>query len=114
MSNIHRTLAAGTQEKTFYPDIGDTGLTVEDTWHEVILPEGVKCKAVLIQVQNATVTDFNTDTDCVGFLYSSQDGGPGFLYQAIGRGIARAAEGPDSLGFIKAVAGKRIVVSVIS
>lgn len=110
----HATLAAGVEEKTFYPvdENGDDITATTGDWQELYLPSSIECKGVLIQVQG-TISSYNPETECVGFLWSSQDDGPGFLFEPRGKGMCVAKDKGSSLGFLKAESGKTIVLNSV-
>jgi len=89
-------------------------LTAADIWHPVQLPEGLKCKSALVQVRNTAVVSFDPSVDCNGFLWSYQATGPGFLYQAEGKAVVTAKIAGKVLGYIKAAAGKIIIVEALN
>ena len=82
--------------------------TTDGTMHEIVIPENVECRAVLIQVVSTNTDDFDSS---VGFHYSST-GGEDFV-KITGGIILSVRKESGSLGFIRAAAGYRVAILVL-
>jgi len=107
-------LRAGTLEQTFRASVGGTGadIVTDGTAKEVVLPPGVVCRRAYIQVQNITKTTFDPYDDAVPFEWSRDGVEDGYLFSSVGKAVALKREPGESLGFVKAATGKKIIVYV--
>lgn len=120
IDNNFNVVADGTTQQTFRATVGGTGADIvtgdatanANGFHEVVLPAGVECKIAFIQVQAVTHTTFEPMDECYPFEWSHDGVEDGYLFAQYGKAVRIAKDGGSSLGFVKAVADKKIVVYV--
>jgi len=102
-------------EQTFRATEGGLGIadiTTDGTFQEVVIPAGIDGLVMAIQVQDIVKTTYYPDDDCYPFEWSHDGVEDGYLFDVYGKAVRVPKHGGDSLGFVKAVAGKMIVVYV--
>lgn len=100
-------------EQTFRATVGGLGvvdIVTDGTFQEIVLPEGIVCLSSAIQVQALTKTSFDPEDDCQPFEWSRDGAEDGYLFDPYGKGIKISKHGGNSLGFVKALAGYKVVV----
>lgn len=98
-------IADGSETDSFWIDA--TG-----GWDALTLPDGVECKAILIQVHSG-LTDFTQADSPDMFYHSSNSDGTGWTWH-VGDLSISIAKADGNLGYIKTQVGKKIAVKVLS
>jgi len=97
--------ASGSAIKTWWDST-----TTDGDMHEVLLPSGTECKAVLLQVVNSTATNY----DPISFHYSSTGGAAADWVVAPESGIIiNIGKTTGSLGFVRAATGYKVAILVL-
>lgn len=106
--------AKGTTEGTFRATLNGDGstelLTDSSTGKEIIVPSGVSLNAFLIQVQRTSPFGFDPDYNCLPFAWSDTLAGEKIYAPYAGKAFAIAKNAGDSLGFVWAETGHKVVV----
>lgn len=109
-----RTASRGT-EATVFLNATNNGLTT-GSFQAIILPSGVECKAVMIQVHNGVVDDFTSyGANPIGFHFSSTGSNVNkdFTNHIGSHVIDIGRISGETIGFVRADANQYVVVEVI-
>lgn len=109
-----KVCSKGTVAKVFL-NATNSGVT-DGTFQAVVLPSGIECKSVMIQIHNGTTTDFTSfKADPPGFHFSSTGHATNKDFtNHIGSHVVDIAKASGStIGHVRAASGQYVVVEVI-
>lgn len=111
IDNNGNVASAGTQEFVFRARADGSGefFLTDGTFQEIILPTGSNCTLVYIQVRKVTPVTFDPQEDCLPFEFSHDGVEDGILCPPEGCSISIKKVAGESLGFIKAAAGYKVI-----
>ncbi|MBI9091821.1 MAG: hypothetical protein JEZ12_21630 [Desulfobacterium sp.] len=108
-----KTVAAGTENETFWAEIG-AGTDTTSGWDKLVVPSGVEYKNCRISVRAETDTAALTE-DPITFLFSSNSDGAGATIAYGGLIPGAAKKEGDTIGYLKqGTVGRKVAILVLS
>ena len=99
--------STGSELDSFWATADTTG-----AWDIVELPAGVDARAVLIQVHDGDADNFASNLNPAGFKHSSNSDGAGWTNHT--ELVVSIRKTSGNLGYVRAAAGQKIAVKVLS